>query len=146
MTKKMTQVLDHLPYKEKLRELGLFRLQKRRLRQTLFMSKNTWRESLKRTELASSVVPSERTSENGHKLKHRDVIWTSGNIFSCCEDDQALGHRPRELVKPPSLEILKTQLGTVLINWLWWPCLRKDVGPDNFQMSLPINYFVFLWQ
>lgn len=132
MAKKMTQVLEHLSYEERLGELGLFRLQKRSLRQILSTSIKTWRECLKRTELASSVVSSERTSENRHKLKLRDVIWTSGNIFSCCEDDQAWAHLAPGACELPILGDIQNPTGTILINWLWVALLKKGYWPRQF--------------
>lgn len=36
---------------------------------------------------------------------------------------------PRELVKSPSLEILKTQLGTILSHWLWVALLKQGYWP-----------------
>ena len=47
---KMIKGLNHLSYEEKLRELGLFILEKRRLRRILLMYINTSREGAKRTE------------------------------------------------------------------------------------------------
>lgn len=45
---------------------------------------------------------------------------------------------PRELVKSPSLEILKTQLGTVLRYWFWVALLKhgywtRQLPEVNFQ-------------
>ncbi|KAK4831177.1 hypothetical protein QYF61_015647, partial [Mycteria americana] len=57
----MMKELENLSCEERLRELGLFSLEKGRLRGTLSISVNTWKE----------VVPIGRTRGNGHKLKHR---------------------------------------------------------------------------
>ncbi|KAK4806805.1 LOW QUALITY PROTEIN: hypothetical protein QYF61_005601, partial [Mycteria americana] len=90
---KMIKGLEHLSYEERLRELGLFSLEKRRL---------------------GGVVPSDRTRGNEHKRKHRRFRLRIRKHFFTVRVTEHWNRLPSGVARSPSLEIFKSRLDMIL--------------------------------
>jgi len=75
---------EHLSYDERLRELGLFSLRKRRLRRDLINAYKYFTGGCQEDGIRFvSVVPSNRTRGNGHKMKHKKFhLNMKTNLFT----------------------------------------------------------------
>ena len=112
---KMIRGLEHLSYGERLRELGLFSLEKRRLWGDLTVAFQYLKGAYKQEgEWLFMRVDSDRTRGNGFKLRQgRFRLDIRKKLFT----QRVVTHwnrLPKEAVDAPFMEAFKTRLGVAL--------------------------------
>jgi len=118
---KMIRGLKHLSSEERLRELGLFSLEKRRLRGHFIAAFQYLKGPYKKAgEGLFARAWSERTRGNGFKLKEDRFRLDTRKKFFTMRVVRHWNRLPREAVAAPSLAVFKARLAGALSNLVWW--------------------------
>jgi len=101
----MIQEMEHLPYKDRLRELGLLSLEKGRLQEDLIEVLQYLKGGYKQEgSRPFSMVCCERIRGNGFKLKEGRFRLDISSKFFIIRMVRHWNRLPREVVDAPSLE------------------------------------------
>ena len=113
----MMRGLEHLPYEERLRDLGLFSLEKSRLRED-FISASKYLKGGSQVSGARllPVVSRDRTRGNKQKLEHSKFEANMRRNFFTVRVTEHWNRLPR--VESSSVEIIKTHLDAFLCTLL----------------------------
>ncbi|GAB0175870.1 hypothetical protein GRJ2_000052200 [Grus japonensis] len=111
---KMTRGLEHLSYEGKLRELGLFSLEKRRLWGQLIAAFQYLKGAYKRSGEGIPRACSDRARGNGLKLKEGRFRLDIRKKFFPVKVVRQWNRLPREVVDAPSLEVFHASLDNLV--------------------------------
>ncbi|GAB0183625.1 hypothetical protein GRJ2_000827800 [Grus japonensis] len=114
---KMIRGLEHLSYEDRLRKLGLFSLEKRRLQGDLVAAFQYLKGAYKKAgEGLVTRAWSDRTRGNGLKLKEDRFKLDRRKEFFSVRMVRHWNMLPKEAVDAPSLEVFKARLDGALSN------------------------------
>ena len=118
---KMIRGLEHLSYEERLRELSLFSLEKRRLWGDLIAAFQYLKGAYKQEgEWVFMRMDSDRTRGNGFKLRQGRLRLGIRRKFFTQRVVTHWNRLPKEVVDAPSLEAFKARLDVALGSLVWW--------------------------
>ncbi|KAK4827290.1 hypothetical protein QYF61_016517 [Mycteria americana] len=114
---RMVRGLEHLSYEDRLRELGLFNLEKRGLREDLIVAFQYLKGAYKKDgDRLFSRACSDRTRGNGFKLKQGTFRLDIRKKFFTTRVVKHCNRLPGEVVDAPSLDTFKVRLDGALNN------------------------------
>jgi len=119
--RKMTRGLEYLSCEDRLRELGLFSLEKTRLRGDLIAAFQYLEGAYRKDgEGLFTRMCSDRTRGNGCKLKEGRFRLDVRKKFFTMRVVKHWNRLPRAAVAAPSPEVFKARLDGALSNLVWW--------------------------